>query len=69
MARGRGVRLQKYRDGGLADIATFTKKQGLVIVDASGRTRTFTDLKDWIGARGNAGRLPPKGFPRRNKLR
>jgi len=69
MARGRGVRLQKYRDGGLADIATFTKKEGLVIVDASGRTRTFTDLKDWIGARGNAGRLPPKGFPRRNKLR
>lgn len=68
MARGRGVKLQRYKDGGLSDVTTFTYKEGLVVPEGSGRMRTFTDLKDWRGERAQAGRLPPKGFPRRNKL-
>lgn len=68
MARGRGVKLQRYKDGGLADVTTFTYKDGLQVPEGSGRIRTFTDLKDWRGERAQAGRLPPKGFPRRNKL-
>lgn len=68
MARGRGVKLQKYKDGGLSDIMTFDLKDGLAVIDTGGRQRVFDDLRDWLGARGNAGRLPPKGFPRRNKF-
>lgn len=68
MNRGRGVVLQRYKDGGLADVKTFTLKDGLSVPEGSGRTRTFTDLRDWKGKRANAGRLPPKGFPRRNRL-
>lgn len=68
MARGRGVKLQRYKDGGLADVTTFRYKDGLGVPEGSGRIRTFTDLKDWRGERAQAGRLPPKGFPRRNKL-
>jgi len=70
MARGKGVRLQKYKDGSLSDIKTFDLKQGLTWLDTSGRTWTVSsaDLKDWIGNRGEAGRLPPKGFPKNNKF-
>lgn len=68
MARGRGVKLQRYKDGGLSDVKTFKFKEGLAVPEGSGRIRTFTDLKDWRGERAQAGRLPPKGFPRRNKL-
>lgn len=68
MTRGRGVKLQRYKDGGLADVTTFTYKEGLQVPEGSGRRRTFTDLKDWRGERAQAGRLPPKGFPRRNRL-
>ncbi|MEX0839722.1 MAG: DNA gyrase C-terminal beta-propeller domain-containing protein, partial [Parvibaculum sp.] len=63
MTRGKGVRLQRYKDGGLGDIKTFTLKQGLIAYDRSDRMRTFDGLKDWVGARAQAGRLPPKGFP------
>lgn len=71
MTRGRGVILQRYKDGGLEDALTFNFSDGLVVGESSqGRTRTFEpkEVKDWKGARGNAGRLPPKGFPRSNKL-
>ncbi len=68
MARGRGVKLQKYKDGGLSDVITFDNEDGLTVIDTGGRQRVFEDLRDWLGARGNAGRLPPKGFPRRNKF-
>lgn len=68
MARGRGVKLQRYKDGGLSDVTTFRYKDGLAVPEGSGRIRTFTDLKDWRGERAQAGRLPPKGFPRRNRL-
>jgi topoisomerase-4 subunit A len=69
MTRGRGVRLQKYRDGGLSDIRTFDRASGLTWVDSSGRTWTVTELTDWVGNRADAGRLPPKGFPKTNRFR
>jgi topoisomerase-4 subunit A len=69
MTRGRGVKLQRYKDGGLSDVVTFNRKEGLEVPDSSGRLKTYDDLDDWVGARANAGRLPPRGFPRRNRLR
>jgi topoisomerase-4 subunit A len=68
MPRGKGVRLQKFKDGGLSDVITFNLKEGLTWSDASGRNFTNTDLGEWIGERAQAGRLPPKGFPRSNKF-
>ena len=68
MARGKGVRLQKYKDGGLSDIRTFTLVEGLSWLDPAGRTRTETDLAEWIGKRAGTGRMAPRGFPRDNKF-
>ena len=68
MTRGRGVRLQKYKDGGLSDAAAFAMAEGLSWIDSSGRTWRVNELKDWIGKRAQAGRLPPKGFPRNNRF-
>jgi topoisomerase-4 subunit A len=70
MGRGRGVRLQRYRDGLISDLRVFKGEDGLTWTDSSGRsfTRTMADLADWCGERGNAGRLPPTGFPRSNKF-
>ncbi|MDP2358932.1 MAG: DNA topoisomerase IV subunit A [Beijerinckiaceae bacterium] len=70
MARGKGVRLQKYKDGGVADVRVFAMADGLTWKDSAGRTFTVAkaDLKDWIGNRAEAGRLPPKGFPKNNKF-
>jgi len=68
MGRGRGVRLQRYRDGGLSDLKTFTADQGLAWTDTAGRAFSLTvaELSDWRGNRADAGRLAPKGFPRTN---
>jgi len=68
MARGKGVRLQKFKDGGLSDARAFRLKDGLTWTDSSGRNFVVTDLKEWVGERAQAGRLPPKGFPQRNKF-
>jgi topoisomerase-4 subunit A len=70
MTRGRGVRLQKYKDGGLSDVATFTAKLGLFWRDSAGRefSATMKELAEWRGTRADAGRLPPKGFPKSNKF-
>ena len=70
MARGQGVTLQRYKDGGLADARSFVMAQGLswAMGGATARTRTESDLTFWKGARGSAGRLPPTGFPRDNKF-
>jgi topoisomerase IV subunit A len=68
MTRGKGVRLQKFKDGGLSDACTFNMKAGLTWLDASGRTWTVTDLAEWVGERAQAGRLPPKGFPKNNRF-
>ncbi|MFL5259497.1 MAG: DNA topoisomerase IV subunit A [Hyphomicrobiales bacterium] len=68
MSRGRGVRFQRYKEGGLSDVAALKLADGLEWVDSSGRTWRVTDLRDWLGQRGQAGRLPPKGFPRSNRF-
>jgi topoisomerase-4 subunit A len=68
MAKGKGVALQKYKDGELSDVTTFTKKEGL-IVTTKGRTYTFNDLREWMAARAQSGRLPPSGFPRSGKFK
>jgi topoisomerase-4 subunit A len=70
MARGRGVRLQKYKDGGLSDVATFAAADSLTWRDSAGRefSATMKELSDWRGNRADAGRLPPKGFPKSNKF-
>ena len=68
MTRGKGVRLQKYKDGGLSDATTFTLAEGLSWLDPAGRTRTETDLTDWLGKRAGSGRMAPRGFPRDNRF-
>jgi topoisomerase-4 subunit A len=70
MTRGRGVRLQRYKDGGLSDITTFLAEQGLTWVDSADRTFTLSlrELADWRGNRADAGRLAPKGFPKSNRF-
>jgi len=68
MARGRGVRLQRYKNGGLSDIKTFEVEKGLSWTDSAGRifTLSLKELADWRGSRADAGRLAPKGFPKTN---
>ncbi len=68
MARGKGVRLQRYKDGGLSDARTFVKADGLSWLDPAGRTRTVTELEEWTGARASAGRMAPRGFPQSNRF-
>ncbi len=70
MARGRGVRLQRHKDGGLSDIKTFEVEKGLTWTDSAGRVFTLSlkELADWRGNRADAGRLAPKGFPKTNKF-
>jgi len=70
MARGRGVRLQRYKNGGLSDVVTFTAKDGLTWRDSAGRvfSASWKELADWRGNRADAGRLPPRGFPTSNKF-
>jgi topoisomerase IV subunit A len=70
MTRGRGVRLQRFKDGGLSDLKTFKAEDGLTWTDSAGRAFSLTskELSDWRGNRSDAGRLAPKGFPRSNKF-
>jgi topoisomerase-4 subunit A len=68
MTRGRGVILQKYKDGGLADAKTFVLAEGLGWAAGAGRTRTERDLRAWQGKRAQAGRLPPTGFARSGRF-
>ena len=70
MARGKGTRLQRYKDGGLSDAKVFAIAEGLTWRDSAGRTFTVArpELNDWIGNRAEAGRLPPKGFPKNNRF-
>lgn len=67
MARGGGVFLQKYSSGGLADTKVFFLSDGLTW-RLGEKTRTEINLRDWIGERAQAGRLPPNGFPRSGKF-
>jgi topoisomerase-4 subunit A len=66
MGRGKGVRLQKFKDGGLSDATTFNRAEGLSWRDPAGRTRTEANLDEWTGKRAGAGRMAPRGFPRDN---
>jgi topoisomerase-4 subunit A len=70
LAKGQGVTLQRYRDGGLSDAVTLKLEDGLSwkMGGESGRIRTEPDMRMWKVARGAAGRLPPNGFPRDNKF-
>jgi topoisomerase-4 subunit A len=79
LGRGKGVRLQKYNmargkqgalelDGGLSDLTTFTWAEGLSWPMGGGKTRTETDLSDWLGKRAGVGKRPPYGFPRSMKF-
>jgi topoisomerase IV subunit A len=70
MTRGRGVRLQRYKDGGLSDLKTFKAADGLTWTDSADRVFTLSmkELADWIGNRADAGRLAPKGFPKINRF-
>jgi topoisomerase-4 subunit A len=68
MQRGKGVRLQKYKDGGLSDVTTFSSETGLTWLDPAGRTRTVTELDEWVSKRASAGKWAPRGFPKNNKF-
>ena len=68
IARGRGVILQRYRMGKLADAKVFRLADGLSWRQGENRTRTETDLTPWRGPRGGAGRSVPNGFPRNGKF-
>ena len=67
LSRGRGVILQRYRNGQLNDIQVFNSSEGLTWRKGKGR-RNESNLNNWDGKRGQSGRLAPKGFPRSNKF-
>jgi topoisomerase-4 subunit A len=70
LGRGKGVRLQKYKDGGLSDAIVFARAEGLSWLDPAGRRRLVTgeELAGYFGNRGTAGRMAPRGFPRDNRF-
>ncbi len=70
MSRGKGVRLQRYKDGGVSDVRCFALDEGLSWDDSAGRNfvRTKEELAEWMGDRAGAGRTVPKGFPRSGKF-
>ena len=68
LGRGKGVRLQRYKDGGLSDAVVFELATGFSWPDTAGRTRTVTEFTEWLGARAGAGRTAPRGFPRDNRF-
>ncbi|OLP59963.1 DNA topoisomerase IV subunit A [Xaviernesmea oryzae] len=70
MGRGKGVRLQRYKDGGVSDIRCFAIDEGLTWADSAGRSfaKSREELVEWLGDRAEAGRLVPKGFPRSGKF-
>ncbi|MEK9552695.1 MAG: DNA topoisomerase IV subunit A, partial [Alphaproteobacteria bacterium] len=64
MTRGKGVILQRFKDGGLADVTVYSAEAGLSWKAGGGRTRTEADMSEWLGKRAGAGKMPPTGFPR-----
>ncbi|MGO7583185.1 DNA topoisomerase IV subunit A [Rhizobium leguminosarum] len=70
MSRGKGVRLQRYKDGGISDVRCFAISDGLIWEDSAGRTFTKNkdELAEWLADRATAGRTVPKGFPRSGKF-
>ncbi len=70
MSRGKGVRLQRYKDGEISDVRFFDGEEGLIFEDSAGRShsRSFGDLSEWLGERAQAGRMAPQGFPKSNRF-
>jgi topoisomerase-4 subunit A len=68
MARGKGVKIQAFKDGGLADLKTFNKADGFSWIDSGGRQQSADDWKDWVGKRAQSGRLPPRGFNKNGRF-
>ncbi len=70
MTRGKGVILQRFKDGSLCDVRVFKKSDGLTWVDNVGRefTLAWGEMRDWVGERAQAGRVVPRGFPRSNSF-
>lgn len=68
MPRGKGVKLQNYKDGGLLDILTFREDEGLSTTDTSGRKREWPEWREWLAKRAGAGRMVPKGWPRSGRF-
>ncbi len=68
LPRGRGVMLQRYKNGAISDAITFNIEDGLHWHDAGGRNRRVHDLTDWQGTRAQTGKMPPRGFPADNKF-
>ncbi|MDR3510903.1 MAG: DNA topoisomerase IV subunit A [Caulobacteraceae bacterium] len=69
MPRGKGVKLQAYREGGLRDALVFDAEAGAAWVDSAGRTRVWPEWREWLGKRSASGRLAPKGFPASKRFR
>ena len=69
MARGKGVKIQSFKDGGLIDLKTFSKSDGFSWIDSGGRQQSSDDWKDWVGKRAQSGRLAPRGFNKNGKFR
>ena len=69
MGRGKGVKLQSYREGGLRDAVTFDAETGLNWIDGAGRRRELKEWRDWSGRRASAGRAAPRGFPASKRFR
>ena len=68
MARGKGVKIQSFGDGGLVDLKTFKRAEGLTWIDTAGRQQSADDWKDWIGKRAQSGRLAPRGFNKNGRF-
>ena len=69
MPRGKGVKLQSYREGGLRDATAFAQADGAAWIDSGGRNHTWDDWRDWLGKRAGAGKLAPRGFPASKRFR
>jgi topoisomerase-4 subunit A len=69
MPRGKGVKLQSYREGGLKDALVFNAEEGAAWIDSGGRNRAWPEWRDWLGRRAGAGKLVPKGFPTSKRFR
>jgi topoisomerase-4 subunit A len=63
MPRGKGVKLQSYREGGLRDAIAFAQADGAAWIDSGGRNRVWDEWREWLGKRASAGKLSPRGFP------
>ena len=68
MARGKGVKLQKFKDGGLSDVKSVNLIEGMSWLDPAGRTRIEHNLSEWVGRRATSGRMAPRGFPKNNQF-